>query len=569
MAFSRSNIPTYASFSELLGNGREFSVPPFQRDYSWREENWQELWRDILEIDEKREEEHFLGPIVLRQSGRPGANEATIIDGQQRLATLSILSLAAVSILDELATGGIEPDANRERARTIREALLSSRDPISLHYSSKLALNRADNDFYRGTLLQLRAPHAPSRLSSSNGLLWQAFLFMKARIKERFPSDGDGGPIALFVLNTVASRLFFLRIPVEDEMAAYTVFETFNARGVELTASDLLKNYLMSRVAPLGEADLRQVMIQWEEIVRAVSTKALPEFLRHYVNSTRKPFVRKERLFRTIRESVNRPEDAFQLLDELVKAAQWYQALDDETDAQWYGVPRAPEFVWQLKLFGVRQYKPLALATARKFSPTDLGEVLRFCTCISFRYNIIADKNPGDLESVYNEVAADIESGVITNLQQVRARLRPVALSDDEFRDAFSRKVLPASGRGRRLVRYILCRLEQQLGNVAISDESKNLTIEHILPENLTPEWEQTFDPDRHQRYVHRLGNVTLLTPSQNRDVGQKTISEKAAVYRDSEFWMTKRLDVVDWEPRDIERRQHEMAAWASPIWSL
>ena len=86
MPFTRSNVPTYASFSDLVGNGRRFRVPPFQRDYKWTEENWDELWGDILEIEKRGEDEHFLGTIVLRQS-----NDAVseIIDGQQRIATLS------------------------------------------------------------------------------------------------------------------------------------------------------------------------------------------------------------------------------------------------------------------------------------------------------------------------------------------------------------------------------------------------------------------------------------------------------------------------------------------------
>jgi uncharacterized protein with ParB-like and HNH nuclease domain len=71
-------------------------------------------------------------------------------------------------------------------------------------------------------------------------------------LQERFPHPDEGGQLALFIQSVVGARLFVLRIPVEDDLAAYTVFETFNARGVELTASDLLKNYLMLLVAPLG-----------------------------------------------------------------------------------------------------------------------------------------------------------------------------------------------------------------------------------------------------------------------------------------------------------------------------
>jgi len=566
MAFSRSNVPTYASFSDLVGNGRRFRVPRFQRDYKWTAENWEELWSDILELEKKPTEEHFLGPIVTRQAG---GDAAEIVDGQQRIATLSLLTLAAVSILAEYASA--DPK-NHERAEDIRRAFVSSKDPLSLHYSSKLTLNRADDDFYQHTLVQLREPHAPSRLSESNTQLWKAFEFFRTKLREKFQTPETGGYLAQFLQSVVGARLFVLRIPVEDDLAAYTVFETFNARGVELTASDLLKNYLMSLVAPLGEADLDQVLSQWERIVKAVTPRRLPEFLRHYLNSTRKPYVRQERLFRTIRETTTMPEEVFVLLDALEASSIWYQALNDETDSIWDSSEAARDAVSQLRLFGVKQYRPLILAAARRLTDgkaanNQIGEVLRYCSLISFRYNLVADKNTNDLEKVYNEVAADVHDGRLTLPAQIKDGLRSVAVSDDEFREAFGRKAIPASGKGKRLVRYILVKLDRQLGNQALSDDSPGITIEHILPENLTPLWEGSFTPEQHERYVSRLGNYTLLTPSQNRDVGQKGISEKSAVYRASSFRMSERLDLADWGPREIEKRQKEMANWAASVW--
>ena len=566
MAFSRSNVPTYASFSDLVGNGRRFRVPRFQRDYKWTTENWEELWGDILELEKKPNEEHFLGPIVTRQAG---TDAAEIVDGQQRIATLSLLALAAVSILEEFSSADSK---NHERAEDIRRAFVSSKDPLSLHYSSKLTLNRADDDFYQHTLVQLRQPHAPSRLPESNAALWKAFEFFRSKLREKFQTPDTGGYLAQFVQNIVGSRLFVLRIPVEDDLAAYTVFETFNARGVELTASDLLKNYLMSLVAPLGEADLDQVLSQWERIVKAVTPRRLPEFLRHYLNSIRKPYVRQERLFRTIRETTTKPDEVFVLLEALEASSIWYQALNDETDSLWASSEIARDAVSQLRLFGVKQYRPLILAAARKLTDgkaanNQIGEVLRYCSLVSFRYNLIADKNTNDLEKIYNEVAADVHEGRLTHPAQIKDALRSVAVSDEEFREAFGRKVIPASGKGKRLVRYILVKLDRQLGNQSLSDDSPGVSIEHILPENLSSAWESSFTPELHERFVSRLGNYTLLTPSQNRDVAQKNIAEKSAVYRNSIFSMTKRLDLADWSSGAIEKRQREMANWAASVW--
>ncbi len=538
----------------------------FQRDYTWTNENWEELWGDILELEAKPHEEHFLGPIVTKQGN---SEVSELVDGQQRIATLSLLVLAAVSILESYATA---VDANRERAEDMRRAFVSSKDPLSLHFRSKLSLNRADDDFYQHTLVQLRQPHAPGRLPQSNALLLGAFEYFKAKLKEKFTNADDGGILAVFIHNIVGSRLFFLRIPVEDDLAAYTVFETFNARGVELTASDLLKNYLMSLVARIGEADLKQVLSQWERIVKAVTPGKLPEFLRHYINSTQKPFIRQERLFKTIRDTTKTPQDVFALLDNLEASSIWYQALNDESDALWDSVEMARNAVAELRLFAVKQYRPLVLAAARRFSADGvanaaIAQVIRLCSLISFRYSIIANRNPNELEKFYNQIAADVHDGRLKHPQEIKEALRVVAVSDDEFRDAFARKVAPASGRSKRLVRYILVKLDRQLGNQTLAEDAPGISIEHILPENLTAEWESSFSPEQHERYVSRLGNYALLTPSQNRDVGQKNVIEKSAVYLRSQFEMTKRLDISEWGPREIESRQKEMAGWASTVW--
>ncbi|GDY21990.1 hypothetical protein LBMAG56_33370 [Verrucomicrobiota bacterium] len=95
-------------------------------------------------------------------------------------------------------------------------------------------------------------------MPEANAALWQTFEFFRSRLREKFPAPDIGGYLAQFIQNIAGSRLFVLRIPVDDDLTAYTVCETLDARGVELTASDLLKNYLMSLVAPLGEGRMTE-----------------------------------------------------------------------------------------------------------------------------------------------------------------------------------------------------------------------------------------------------------------------------------------------------------------------
>lgn len=549
----------------LLGNGLRYAVPPYQRDYSWREEHWDDLWSDLMDVAEREDAQHYMGAIVIQQRNR---EEFLVIDGQQRLCTLSLIALASVALLEERATAEIQKDDNRERSQLLRNGFLGTKDPGSLRYQSKLSLNRNDDAFYQGTLLQLHEPLAPARLGDSNRLLWEAYRFFKTRLAQRFPAPEDGEALARFVNEVVALRLLFIRVLVDDELSAYTVFETLNARGLDLTASDLLKNYLMALVARRSEGDLRHVLDQWTRITQAVGIRVLPEFLRHYLNS-RQPFIRQERLFKALKQQVNTAEEVFKLLDDLEAAAVWYQAMLDPNDPQWNSIRDAREQVRVLNLLGVKQFKSLVLAAARRLSPESIGDVLRFCATVSFRYTTIADRNPSELERAYNDVAVGIEQHRIQTAGQIREALRAVAVADEDFRDAFSRRAIPASGRNRKVVRYILCALERQLGNPDACDETTPATIEHVLPQNLTPEWRDDFSNEQHARLVSRLGNYTLLDVSRNYELGNQSYAKKKYEFADSRYKLSCRIDYPEWTPGVIEARQREMAGWAATVWQF
>lgn len=564
---ARANLlnTTDVTLKGMLANGLRYGVPPYQRDYSWREEHWDDLWQDVNELAQQVESQHYMGAIVIQPKGR---EDFVIIDGQQRLCTLSLLVLAAVALLDERVSAGVDPDNNRERVRILRETYLGTKDPGSLLWQSKLALNRNDDTFYQGTLLQLRTPHAPKRLSDSNRLIWEAFCFLRERLKNRFPEPSAGADIARFINEVVAPRLLFIRVLVDDDLSAYTVFETLNARGLDLTASDLLKNYLMAIVAKTSDADLRHVLDQWSGITHAIGIRTLPEFLRHFLNS-KQDFVRQERLFKTIKAQVGAPEAVFELLDELERAATWYEALGDPQDSQWMLMPEAREHVRVLNLFGVKQYKPLVLAAARRLPESDLPQILRLCAVVSFRCTIIADRNPSELEVAYNETAKGIHTGRLQTVAQVREALRPAAVGEEDFRESFARRSFPASGRTKKIARYVLCALERQLGTPDVNDATSPATIEHVLPENLGAAWEPQWDDTQHERYVSRLGNLTLLDAARNNDLGQIGYAQKRIVYEKAGYEVTRRIISQEWSPEAIEQRQRAMAGWAATVWQL
>ena len=237
---------TNSTFRQLMGNGLSYRVPLFQRDYSCAPDEWDDLWQDIVALfDADPEPAHYMGYLVLQSADNRAFD---IIDGQQRMTTLSLMMLAAISHLSDLAAPNDPADPQARRAEQLRASYIGYLDPVSLVPRSKLTLNRHNETFYQDYLVPLQ--RLPQRgLNASEHLLRRAFSWFKERIRER--SGDDGTAVASFV-DAAVDKLFFTVITVTDELNAFKVFETLNARGVRLSTTDLLKNYLFSVVARGG-----------------------------------------------------------------------------------------------------------------------------------------------------------------------------------------------------------------------------------------------------------------------------------------------------------------------------
>ncbi|MFM8293997.1 MAG: DUF262 domain-containing protein [Microcystaceae cyanobacterium] len=549
------------SFGDLIGNGKIYRVPPFQRDYSWDEENWEDLWQDILVLHTHSDASHYMGALVL-QGSSTSDKEFTIIDGQQRLATLSIMVIAVIEKIQKLVNRGEQKEANQERQEILKRTYLSDRDPRSLRYSSKIILNENNNDFYQSNLINLRSPLNIRSLSKSNQLLWQVFQYFSHHLEELEEVVQSGEKLAEFLTNTIARRLLFIQINVEDELNAYTVFETLNARGIELSSTDLLKNYLFSLFQ--GPDDLQEAQRQWRRIINTVQMERFPEFLRYYLN-LKQTRVRRERLFKIVRESVKNGQQAFELLDQLEKYSSLFIALGNANDEFWRDAPENRPYIRELALFRVKQAYPTLFIAYERFSPENFTRLLKLVGVLSFRYTVVSSLNPNELETLYNKVAISISQGEITTPKQVFEHLRSVYVSDEKFLQDFSLFSIATKGQKKKLARYILCKLETDISHLEVNEDS--FSIEHILPESPNREWRQNFTDTQIEEMVYRLGNLTPLEPSLNRQVGNELYSIKQEAYQQSVYQLTQNILAEDWTPDTLATRQRHLAQRAIHIW--
>ena len=551
------------NYLELIGNGRVYHVPPYQRDYSWREEHWEDLWSDIRDLVLGLSDHHYLGALVVEARGD---RDFVIIDGQQRLTTLSLASLAVIRRLESMAEGGSEPEDNRQRSTELRNRFVGERDPASLIESSRLHLNETDNPFYQDYLIQLRDHPNPRGLSGSNRLLLDCHRYFVRQLDDPELSLHDGSAVARLLAETIARKLLFIVITVDNAVNAFTVFETLNARGVELTTTDLLKNYLFSLIRV--PADQKTLQRRWLQLTGTVGQARFPGFLRYHL-LCRFPKVRSRQLFRLLRDETRTGEDVFSLLAALESRGELFAALLDPDHGYWRDLQDARTHVLELSLFRVKQPMPLLFAAWERFQRADFVRTLKLISVISFRYSVVSGLNTNQLEPVYHEVAKAVLDGDATTPACVFHRLARIYVDDAKMRQDFASLEVDTRNK-RKLAKYILARLEQHTSGRHCDPVSDPATIEHVLPENPGEDWDLDFPGHHQDEWVYRLGNLSLLEASPNRDVGNDGYPAKRPRYAESQYSLSRAIaDMAPehWTSAQIESRQKGMARVAVHVW--
>ena len=362
----------------------------------------------------------------------------------------------------------------------------------------------------------------------------------------------------------------FIQITVQDELNAYTVFDTLNSRGVDLTSTDLLKNFLFSLVAK-SKTDLNHVKGQWKKIIDAVGLKDFPVFLRYYLQAT-KQMVTKESLFKVVKQYVKANSDVFDLLDHLESYAYTYIALGAPDDELWAGDKELRNYITALKLFRVTQWKPLAMVAYEKLPFAEFRKLTFSIVAISYRYNLIARLQTNEMEKIYSRAAINLFNNQQPAFQAALNDIRSLYLNDEEFKNYFQLKQFKTGNSAdKKQLRYTLYKLEaQEAGGSPYDFESDDGTIEHILPESYPDEWKDNFSEDEYERNVYLLGNLTLLEPSKNnKNEADRDFEHKKAIYATSKYVLTKTLNQNSWTPNTVKQRQAQLARVATSIWKI
>lgn len=547
------------SIEGIFKDNLKLKIPVFQRDYSWKKDNWDELWDDINRgFNNKRK--HYLGSVVLVDDDE----NKEVIDGQQRLTTISILYLAIISNLNDLISNNIDVVNNAARVQDMKK-LICDTNLYDLSSTNKLELNENNNSIYADYLVLDKIPENFSNLNVSNKLLVECFMYFKKKIKKVCtPNEKSIQNIKLLLdyYNFISKNLIIIEIVVSDYENAYVIFETLNDRGLDLTVTDLLKNYLFSKVSNNKHKSIKK---NWNSIIANVEEKNTTQFIRHYWNSFNNKVTEKE-LFKAIKEKINTESEVVEFLKDLNNSSEIYAALSDPKHRIWNGDEYIEKYLEEIKMYKVQLCYPVLLATHKCIKDLKIKRKLfRLCSIISFRYIFISNGSANDLERAYNDLCIKINHyRDKIDLNEIEKDMKEFLVPKEEFIAKFNNKVIKTKN-NKRVITYILKGIERNLGTSIIEDH----TIEHILPESYTEEWDSIFNGEA-EEYIYRLGNYILLEKSYNSEIGNENFDNKKEKYIKSVYSDAKKIaNLEKWDIKSLENHQLEMANIVNTIWSI
>jgi Protein of unknown function DUF262/Protein of unknown function (DUF1524) len=555
---SRGRIDYEMNGIASILKARTFRVPIYQRSYAWEHSQVKDYFDDVKHAIDTSEPDYFLGTLVLTDDK---SSRTTIIDGQQRLATTSLLLAGVRDIYTERAEDELATQTSKE--------YLSWFDRRTKQYEPRLMLNGEDDSFYRKLVVEREKPEARRE---SHERMADAYEKLRVWLKVDIESFGKKADDRLIMwAEFLDESALVIAVTVPTEADAFVIFETLNDRGAQLTLGDLLKNYLFM----LGGQRLDEIRDSWMQALGALDLSAENDlfvtFLRHHWSS-KEGAVRERELYGRIKEVVTSTSVAVKYGKELADAAKLYRAITEPGDDHWdkpgFGT-NARTNVRTLLNLGLEQNRPLLLAVMQHFTIKEQRATLKALVSWSIRGLVVGGIGGGQTERAYCDAAVKVRAGKIKGTKELLKELSAIVPDNSEFEEAFSR----ARQSKPTIARYIQLALERTKLGVAEAelvpnDDADEVNLEHIFPKNPTSSNWPDFAPEETAQWANRIGNHVLLKKSENTRIGNKPWSVKQPILGASSLTLTRQAALAStWDKKAIVNRQKALGKLAVKTW--
>ncbi|WP_028303182.1 DUF262 domain-containing protein [Oceanospirillum maris] len=525
---------------KLFSSDYSFEIPDYQRPYSWEEDQANQLFDDLFDAYNSKEDEYFLGSIVVIKKENIAKSE--VIDGQQRLTTLTIL-------LAELRNS---LSADSEFQRGIQSFIMQPGDLLrDIQAQPRLKIRQRDSSFFSTEVqnpLDLDRPYSPPVNDAQKRIDANKKLFIKLL---------DSKPIEekKYFTQFIINKCHIVLISSDNYESAYRIFSIMNSRGLDLTLADILKSELIGNI----ESHYRdEYTNRWEETEERLGREVFNDLFSHY-----RMIVKKQKyessIIKEIREHISSKKiNPIELLRDQIFP---YADILDDIIKERFDNKKINNHIKWLKKCNNKDWIPAAILIIKRMNEkTDSEE--------------IATKNMAELEKIMfsmfltstyaskriraiGKIIYKIESGEAINFDPTEKESTLKALKEDVY------KLQP------RLRRLVMTKADSLHGDQDRSYDNITVTIEHILPQSpkQNSQWVNEFDwsDDERNEWAHKIGNLALLSRKKNSSAGNKEFRDKLDTYFRSNnqattFPITLGLfDKQMWTPNDVKERQDQI----------
>lgn len=502
----------------------QFRIPGYQRPYAWGEEEAQALVDDLINAysESQRDREYFLGSIVVIQ--RPNDLTSEIVDGQQRLTSLTILLSVIRNLLPDTSSG-------------LKQKITSMLE--SQHLTDKqigLTIRKADNDFFKSyvvsergmpTLLTMDA--GVQRGSSQECIRDNAKVFHR-QLLEYLPKNDKREEDLLGILNYILEKTCVVIVATQDFDNAYKIFSSLNNRGLPLDPPDILKAILLEKIEE--ESKLHEYTEKWELKEMDLGRDSFRSLFTHIhrVKTHRRAGAS---LVSEYEKDILVSYSARQFIDELlVPLSDSYKTIlkagfecDDKAQKKrinlllrWLN--RVENTDWCAPAIAFLSQP--AYSASANLVERFLKELERLAACsmvLRDNVNVRASRYKPVLEAI--EESAEKAISVLHN-----------SLNDEDKAGVLG--ALNANVYGERFLQYVLLRIDSDLavGKISPSLDWERISIEHVLPQTLTPYWSDDWGKDDlHEQWVNKIGNLVLLSQRKNSEAQNYEFERKKKIY--------------------------------------
>ncbi len=533
-----------SKLSKILTDSRVYEIPRYQRPYSWTEKNVQDLISDVYDAFEDKQPEYFIGSIITIEKTKDTLFE--VIDGQQRLTTLNlILAKLRDLIIDSAAKQEVQ-----KRVLPVNVLTGESEKP-------RLIIRKQDQKFFTNYVLAGIHDQDTTDISETQ-------LRMVNNLSEidTYLKDKDQQTLKYFA-NYLLDKVYVVFVTTDSFASAYRLFNVLNARGLSLSNGDLLKNKLYD-LAQSSASEQDEIEESWNELEDLIGLKNLDIFLSHnrtsILGSKQQDVLFKE--YENYLATYTKKPSFF--CKELLKSATNYIKITSKDFTE----EKIKRLITSLQNVSYDEWIPPLLSfmnnNVKDLAFADFISLLERITM----HNWVRRFGRTKRNTVYYNIIVDINQNKLGF--DIIATIKSFA-NNQEFINSLKSDVY-----GMGYAAAVLLRIEQEMVDESVAKTFNGIiSIEHILPQSLKDTyWQDRFSIDQHRLWVHKLGNLTLLSGRKNSAAQYYSFDKKKDVYlkRDMKvsFDLTKEVcNESDWTLAIVKARQEKLLNKAKEIWNI